>query len=65
MTREEIFNTAFGVRTNLANLQPNQCAWGIGDPKDPDFGFCGAIKTKGSYCDAHNDIAYVKKKEKK
>lgn len=65
MKREVIFNTAFGVKTKLVDLESNQCAWGIGDPQHADFAFCGAIKTTGSYCDMHNSIAYTEKSDRR
>lgn len=35
-------------------LTPNSCRWPFGDPRHPDFGFCGAAKRLGSsYCEHH------------
>jgi GcrA cell cycle regulator len=43
----------------LANLEQNDCRWPIGDPKDPDFHFCGAQKLAGRpYCQAHWQMAF-------
>ena len=56
-------------RVTLDNLRQDMCAWPIGDPKEPDFHFCGEKATKGKpYCEKHCKIAYVpddkdKKKE--
>lgn len=45
----------------LADLKPHQCKWPIGDPRAPDFIFCGAPRKpgKGSYCAHHHKIAYT------
>lgn len=41
-------------RKRLLDLEPNDCRWGIGDPKHPDFHFCNGTKIPGSsYCDFH------------
>lgn len=38
----------------LIDLEPHHCRWPIGDPRHPDFGFCGARKTVAStYCQQH------------
>jgi GcrA cell cycle regulator len=35
------------------------CRWPIGDPRDPEFGFCGrACSDKGSYCQGHAQLAF-------
>jgi GcrA cell cycle regulator len=50
-----------GERKTLMKLLNNDCRWPIGDPRDPDFGFCGAPKCAGSsYCAGHARIAYRK-----
>lgn len=41
-------------RVKLIDLESHHCRWPIGDPKEQDFGFCGARKHAASmYCDAH------------
>lgn len=41
-------------RVKLLDLEPHHCRWPIGDPKTPEFGFCGAHKTVASmYCQRH------------
>lgn len=38
----------------LINTEPHHCLWPIGDPKEADFGFCGARRIAGhSYCRHH------------
>lgn len=38
------------------------CMWPIGDPKDPDFHFCGSLSAVGrSYCPEHCTVAYLRK----
>ena len=37
-----------------------KCEFGIGDPKDPTFKFCGAAKRPGSsYCSKHHAVCFV------
>lgn len=39
-------------------LEPHQCRWPFGDPKQPDFLFCGKRKELvGPYCTEHADMA--------
>jgi GcrA cell cycle regulator len=43
----------------LANLEQSDCRWPIGDPKAPDFHFCGAPKLPGRpYCQTHWQMAF-------
>lgn len=43
----------------LTDLGANQCRWPQGDPKEGEFGFCGAACMPGlPYCEAHVAIAY-------
>ena len=47
----------------LFDLTDARCHWPIGDPKQPDFHFCGAAKIPEPsvpYCDHHVRIAYNK-----
>lgn len=45
----------------LIELDNHTCRWPLGDPKDPDFHFCGRkVKTGQTYCEEHSAIAYVK-----
>lgn len=38
----------------LLKLEHHHCRWPIGDPKSPDFGFCGDYRVPGrSYCAVH------------
>jgi GcrA cell cycle regulator len=40
------------------------CLWPVGDPKQPDFHFCGGeIEPGRSYCPTHCAIAYHRKTE--
>lgn len=54
-------------RRRLQDLEAGDCRWGIGDPRLPDFYFCGRLQlgteTRGrrgisSYCDFHARRAY-------
>lgn len=43
-----------GARDAVDALQPGQCRWPEGDPRRPDFRFCGAEAMSGSsYCRHH------------
>ena len=43
----------------LFDLEANSCRWPFGDPRQPDFGFCGADRKPGSsYCRTHHAVAY-------
>jgi GcrA cell cycle regulator len=41
-----------GLVTDMAWLGVHACKWPIGDPKSPDFSFCGR-QAEGRYCAAH------------
>jgi GcrA cell cycle regulator len=48
-----------GEIIGVLQLGPNMCKWPIGDPGDPDFGFCGSQTTSGAvYCEEHAAIAF-------
>ena len=50
---------AAGRRAGPAEPAPS-CFWPIGDPKSPDFHFCGAAVEPGAtYCLAHSAQAYL------
>jgi GcrA cell cycle regulator len=38
----------------VANLELHDCRWPLGDPRQPDFRFCGARQAPGRpYCEVH------------
>jgi GcrA cell cycle regulator len=38
---------------------PTTCQWPLGDPRDSDFSFCGALSHNGApYCEEHFERAY-------
>ncbi|MDH5722236.1 MAG: GcrA family cell cycle regulator [Alphaproteobacteria bacterium] len=44
---------------SLMDLKPRACRWPEGDPKEDDFGFCGAESLAGlPYCQEHAQLAY-------
>jgi GcrA cell cycle regulator len=48
-----------GEIIGVLQLGPHMCKWPIGDPGDPDFGFCGAsCGTTAVYCEEHAAIAF-------
>lgn len=43
----------------LLDLKMNDCRWPIGEPKHPDFHFCGAPQAPGRpYCARHWEMAF-------
>jgi len=60
---EKVANTSVskdGKLYSLLELQPRQCRWPCGDPKEAEsFGFCGSEGMPGlPYCEEHSKIAY-------
>lgn len=48
-----------GGGVSLLELTEKMCKWPIGDPKEPDFVFCGQPSPPGmTYCPAHSAAAY-------
>jgi GcrA cell cycle regulator len=49
-------------RITLVELRPTTCRWPLGDPKSPEFRYCGADEaslTSGRpYCPYHTGLAY-------
>jgi GcrA cell cycle regulator len=45
-------------RIDLASLADGACRWPLGDPKQPDFHFCGSHANGAVYCEHHARIAY-------
>ena len=44
----------------LLELESGDCRWPIGEPRDPDFRFCGAPQRPDcSYCERHWRIAFL------
>lgn len=47
-----------GDRPTLMQLRTNDCRWPYGDPRHPDFHFCGDSKAgDGPYCAAHTAMS--------
>jgi GcrA cell cycle regulator len=48
------------IPVTVQTLTGLTCRWPEGDPKAPDFHFCGRRKTRvdGPYCDHHLAIAF-------
>ena len=44
-----------GLVDSLVRLAAHACKWPIGDPKSPDFSFCGR-RTDGRYCATHEAL---------
>ena len=45
-----------GLVDNLVHLAAHTCKWPIGDPKSPEFSFCGR-RSDGRYCARHEALA--------
>jgi GcrA cell cycle regulator len=44
---------------SMVDLKDKMCRWPLGDPKDPEFHFCGCSTVAGlPYCGEHAKIAY-------
>jgi len=43
----------------ICALTPGVCRWPCGDPKHPDFHFCGGPAAKGPYCEEHRIAAHM------
>lgn len=56
---QDVKTKALGTPVKMVDLLPIHCRWPIGDPKKPDFHFCGADKhEKGPYCAPHSVLAW-------
>lgn len=59
-------STAAPEKAQLQDLTDKMCKWPIGDPRDPDFHFCGRTGIPGlSYCEEHAKKAYQTNKRMK
>lgn len=48
------------ARIAFPELEPQHCRFGVGDPKDSGFGFCGLDRIPGSaYCSAHHQRTHT------
>lgn len=57
--KEEQKTVVKGLGVALTDLTPTSCRWPEGDPKDPDFSFCGREVVPGKiYCAEHCAVAY-------
>jgi GcrA cell cycle regulator len=46
-------------RKTVTTLEPRDCRWPIGDPRQEDFHFCGAPQVPGQpYCGEHLRLAF-------
>lgn len=49
-----------GERVGIADLEPGDCRWPLGDPQETSFGYCAAEHVLGRpYCAGHMALAYV------
>lgn len=50
----------------ILSLTERMCRWPIGDPKEPDFRFCGKPSSPGvPYCAEHAAVAYQNPNKKR
>lgn len=48
-----------GLLVSILELTERVCRWPVGDPKDPNFGYCGNVAYEGHpYCAEHVAIAF-------
>jgi GcrA cell cycle regulator len=46
-------------RKTLLDLESNDCRWPVGEPRQPDFHFCGKPHAPGRpYCQEHWNMAF-------
>lgn len=49
-----------GERVTILTLGHGMCKWPIGDPRSPDFHFCGHAQMEGKvYCEHHCKVSYM------
>ena len=64
-TTDDDLKTPAEQRRTLLALTKQTCHWGIGDPLEPDFFFCGGPTVEGlPYCQNHVNRAYIGKLRK-
>lgn len=56
----EIVEPRAASNCKLTELDDTKCAWPLGDPRDPDFRYCGATVTYKGYCAEHDRAAHNK-----
>ncbi|ACT58043.1 GcrA family cell cycle regulator [Hirschia baltica] len=55
-----------GDMVTVMTVSDSMCKWPIGDPADPDFGFCGHSSDGDSpYCSEHAKLAFQPSKRKR
>lgn len=55
-----------GDMVTVMTVSDSMCKWPIGDPADPDFGFCGHSTDGDSpYCTEHAKLAFQPSKKKR
>ncbi len=42
----------------IMELTTASCRWPMGDPRDPDFRYCGQSISRQSYCRLHSKLAF-------
>lgn len=57
--KSSIANRCFGDGVKIMDLKSDHCCWPVGDPKTPEFRYCGARRTHKNYCDHHQAASYV------
>jgi len=49
-------------RAHTGGPAPRVCCWPFGEPRQPDFRFCGAVNEQGRpYCPQHVALAYIRR----
>jgi len=62
----EAADPSLAPMATMQTLTASCCRWPIGDPRDPDFGFCGRARADlGSYCLGHAQVAFRRRGEPK
>lgn len=57
--------TSDGLVTKILTLTKTVCSFGIGDPRDKHFAFCGRPRVRGAFCEDHARVAYQPKQPRR
>ncbi len=49
----------------LPELKPDDCRWPMGDPRSPDFRYCGQRVSRQSYCANHHRLAFETQEQRR
>src|SRR5262245_48962715 len=56
---QSLTDSSLTTAAKIWALKPATCRWPHGDPRHPDFYFCGSPAATGVYCARHHVMAYM------